>query len=184
MVADPEDSTAEPSIGVPHIGSWPIRVDRVVYTTITLMAALMIYDGWTQLTLSGVVAVIVGPVIAIFMSHVFAAALAHRVTLGKPLSRGERRAVLVKESRFLLIAVPPLVLLMLLAAAGVSYNRAISVIIGVGVLSLGFWGGLAGRRSGLTGWPFVVSVLYGLVLGGLILGLQAWLQPGGHPFLP
>jgi hypothetical protein len=176
--------SGEPSIGAPHLGGWPLRVDRIVYTTITLMAALLIYDGWQQLSLSGVVAVIVGPVIAIFASHVFAAALAHRVTIGKPLSTRERRAVLVKESRFLLIAVPPLVLVLTLSLAGVSYARAISVVVGMGVLSLGFWGGLAGRRAGLTGWPFVVSVLYGLCLGGIILGLQAMLQPGGHPFLP
>ena len=69
---------------------------------------LIVYDGWQKRSLAGVVAVIVGPVLAIFLSHIFAAALAHRVTTGKRLSARERRAVLVKESRFLLIAVPPL----------------------------------------------------------------------------
>jgi hypothetical protein len=127
----------------PHLGSWPIRVDRVVYTTITLLAVLMIYDGWDALTFSGVIAVIVGPITAIFMSHIFAAALAHRVTTGRPLTRPELRAVFEKESRFLLIAVPPLTLLLVLAGFGVSYSRSIQVIISMGVLSLGFWGGLA-----------------------------------------
>jgi hypothetical protein len=168
----------------PHIGSVPIRVDRVVYTTITLMAVLMIYDGWDELTIYGVIAVIVGPVTAIFMSHIFAEALAHRVTVGRALSSGERRVVFAKESRFLLIAVPPLVLLLVLAGAGVSYSRSIQVIILAGVLSLGFWGGLAGRRAGLRGWPFVASVLYGLCLGAVILVLQAVLQPGFQSFLP
>ena len=96
------------SPGAPHIGSWPIRVDRVVYTTITLMAVLIVYDGWEKRSLAGVVAVIVGPVLAIFLSHIFAAALAHRVTTGKRLSARERRAVLVKESRFLLTGAPSL----------------------------------------------------------------------------
>ncbi|HEY5114413.1 MAG TPA: hypothetical protein VIJ00_02705 [Nakamurella sp.] len=152
------DNHSQPA-GAPRIGRWPIRVDRVIYTTITVMAALLIYDGWQQLTITGVIAVIVGPVIAIFLSHVFAAALAHRVAVGAPLSARERRAVVATESRFLLIAVPPVLLVLVLAAAGVSYARAITVAVGVGVLSLGFWGGLAGRRAGLRGWPFVASVL-------------------------
>ena len=178
-----DDGDSRP-VAAPRLGRWPIRVDRVVYTTITVMAALLIYDGWQQLTITGVIAVIVGPVVAIFLSHVFAAALAHRVAVGTPLSARERRAVLITESRFLLIAVPPVLVVLVLAIAGVPYARAISVTIGLGVLSLGFWGGLAGRRAGLRGWPFVVSVLYGLCLGGVILLLQAMLQPGGHPFLP
>jgi hypothetical protein len=178
------DHPDAPHAGRPHIGRWPVRVDRLVYTTITLMAVLVIYDGWDELTITGVIAVIVGPVTAIFLSHIFAEALAHRVTTGHPLTRRERRAVLVKESRFLLIAVPPLMLLLILAVAGVSYTRSIQVIIIAGVLSLGFWGGLAGRRAGLRGWPLTVSVLYGLCLGGLILALQAILQPGNHPFQP
>jgi hypothetical protein len=172
----------QPEVIRPRLGSWPIRVDRVVYTTITLTAVLMIYDGWDDLTFAGVVAVIVGPVTAIFMSHIFAAALAHRVTTGRPLTHREFRSVFVKEARFLLIAVPPLVMLIVLSVFGVSYSRSIQVIVSAGILSLGFWGGLAGRRAGLRGWPFAVSVLYGLGLGAVMLALQAVLQPGSHPF--
>ena len=32
-----------------RIAGLKIRVDRVIYTTITLMAVLIIYDGWEQL---------------------------------------------------------------------------------------------------------------------------------------
>jgi hypothetical protein len=80
--------------------------------------------------------------------------------------------------------VPPLVLLFVLSAAGVPYARAIQSILLLGVLSLGFWGGLAGRRSGLTGWPLVASVLGGLAVGATVLALQALLQPGTDPFQP
>lgn len=147
------------------------------------MAVLMIYDGWDELTLGGVVTVIVGPVLAIFMSHIFAAALAHRVTVGRPLTHAERRAVSVKELRFLFIAVPPLAILFVLAAVGVPYPRCIQVIVGAGVLSLGFWGGLAASRAGLQGWQFLISVLYGFCMGAVILALQTLLQPGFQPFL-
>ena len=61
-----------------------------------------------------------------------------------------------KECRFLLITVPPLAILVVLTIAGVSYTRTIQVIVLTGVLSLGVWGGVAGRRAGLTGWALVV----------------------------
>ena len=145
---------------------------------------LIIYDGWEQLRFWNVVAVIVGPILAIFLGHVFGAALGTRVALGRPLTRRERRTVFVEECRFLLIAVPPLVILVVLTIAGVSYSRIIQVIVVGGVLSLGVWGGAAGRRAGLTGWALVLSVAYGLLLGGIILVLQAVLQPGPDFFRP
>ena len=178
-----EEST-EPVADPRTIGRWPIRVDRVIQTTITLLAVLIIYDGWEKLSLAGVISVIVGPLLAICLSHVFAAALANRVTTGRAMSARERRGVWTREGRLLLLGVPPLLLLLLLSAFGVTYTDAIRVIVLVGVLSLGFWGGLAARRAGLSGWPFVASVLYGLCLGGLMLVLQAILQPGTHPFQP
>ena len=167
-----------------RVGRLKIRADRVIYTTIALMAVLIVYDGWEQLQFWDVVAVIMGPILAIFLSHVFGAALGTRVALGRPLSRHERRAVFVEECRFLVVAVPPLAILVVLAIAGVSYTRIIQVIVLTGVLSLGVWGGVAGRRAGLTGWALVFSIAYGLLLGGIILVLQALLQPGRDPFRP
>jgi hypothetical protein len=168
----------------PRFGHWQLRVDRVVTTTITLMSVLIIYDGWGTLELLDVTVVIVGPVVAIFLSHVFAAVLEHRVTFGRSLTRDERRGLLAAESVFLLWAVPPLVILFVLSAAGFPYSRTIRVIVLAGVVSLGFWGGLAGRRSGLTGWSWVASVLSGLGVGATVLVLQAVLQPGQNPFQP
>jgi hypothetical protein len=165
----------------PGTGRWTRQdfpVDRVIYTTITLMSILIVYDGWATLSFWGVVAVIVGPTFAVFLGHVFGAALGTRVELGRPLTRREHREVLVKESRFLLLLVPPLGILVVLRIAGLSYTRIIQVVVIAGVLSLGFWGAVAGRRARLTGWAMVASVAYGLVIGGLILFLQALLRPG------
>ena len=78
-----------------RVGRLRIRVDRVIYTTITLMAVLIVYDGWEQLHFWNVVAVMLGPILAIFLSHVFGEALRTRVALGRPLTRRERRAVFV-----------------------------------------------------------------------------------------
>jgi len=43
----------------------PVVVGRVVYGTITVMTVLVIYDGWQNLRFVDVVAVIVGPVLAV-----------------------------------------------------------------------------------------------------------------------
>lgn len=51
----------------------PMLVDRIVYATITVMSTLIIYDGWQQLELIDVVGVIVGPIVAMFVAHVFSA---------------------------------------------------------------------------------------------------------------
>ena len=167
-----------------RIGGLKIRVDRVIYTTITLLSVLIIYDGWEELQFWNVVTVIVGPILAIFLSHVFGAALGSRVAQGRPLTRQEHRRVFAGECKFLLIAVPPVVILVILTLAGVSFTRIIQVIVLTGVLSLGVWGGIAGRRAGLTGWPLLVAITYGLFVGGIILILQALLQPGQEPFHP
>jgi hypothetical protein len=167
-----------------RIGRLKIRVDRVIYTTITLLSVLIIYDGWEQLRFWAVVTVIVGPILAVFLSHVFGATLGSRVARGRPLTRQEHRTVFAEECKFLLIAVPPLVILVILAIAGLSYTRIIQVIVLTGVLSLGVWGGVAGRRAGVTGWPLLIPITYGLFVGGTILTLQALLQPGQEPFRP
>src|SRR5207302_9250553 len=82
------------------------------------------------------------------------------------------------ESRFLLLAVPPLVLLVVLDLAGVALSDAIRVVIWAESLSIGFWAGLAARRAGLAGWPLGLAVCAGLVIGGAVLVLQVILQPG------
>jgi hypothetical protein len=167
-----------------RVGRLKIRADRVIYTTITLLCVLIIYDGWEQLQFRNVATVIAGPILAIFLGHVFGAALGMRVAQGRPLTRREHRTVFLEECRFLLVAVPPLAILVVLTMAGVPYSRTIQVIVLCGAVSLGVWGGVAGRRAGLTGWALTLSIAYGLMLGGIVLALQALLQPGQNPFRP
>jgi hypothetical protein len=61
--------------------------------------------------------------------------------------------------RFLLVAIPPLAILVVLTITGVWNTRIIQVIVLTGVLSLGVWGGVAGRRAGLTGWALLYKML-------------------------
>ena len=64
----------------------PVVVDRVVHGTITTMCVLIVYDGWSRLKLLDVLGVIVGPIVAMFLSHVFSSALAQQVDLGRRLT--------------------------------------------------------------------------------------------------
>ena len=157
---------------------WRIDIDRLIYTTITLMSVLIIYDGWSDVSFAALVGVIAGPVVAMFLSHVFSSTLAHEVAQGRALSARERMAIGRTESRFLLMAVPPLLLAGLLMLLGVELSTAIRWIVAAGVVSLGVWGGVAGRRGGLTGWRLGSAVMTGLLIGGVILLLQVALQPG------
>lgn len=139
----------------------PVDVDRVIYATITLMSVLIIYDGWQQLRFLTVVGAIVGPVLAMFLAHVFSASLAQQLSLGKPVTMAGRMKIVRSESRFLLLCVPPVLLVGVLVPLGVSMSEAIRSVLVLGAGSLGFWGGVAGRRAGLTGWRLVRAVMAG-----------------------
>ncbi len=156
----------------------PPVIDRVIYATITLMSVLIIYDGWHHLRLIDVVAVIVGPVLAMFLAHIFSASLARQVELGRRLTAPERVSIARTESRFLLLCVPPVAATVLLDLAGVNLTSAIQIVLWMGVASLGLWCGMAGHRAGMTGWHLARSVLAGLALGLAVLALQVFLQPG------
>src|SRR5580692_11856388 len=86
----------------------PILVDRIIYATITIMSVLIIYDGWQHLRLIDVAGVIIGPVLAMFLAHVFSAAMAQHVEAGRILTGKEWRAVVRVQSPFLALCVPPL----------------------------------------------------------------------------
>ena len=159
-------------------GSRSDNLDRAVYTTITVMSILIVYDGWKHLKFWAAVGVILGPVLAMFISHVFSAVLARQGELRERPGRSEQIRIIRTESRFLLLAVPALALLIVLTAAGVSLGTSIQAIVLLEGASLGFWGFLAGRRAGLAGWPLARTVVFGLIVGLVVLALQVILQPG------
>jgi hypothetical protein len=165
-------------VRLPRLLPRPLYLDRIVYATITLMSVLIIYDGWQHLRFLDVVGIIVGPVVAMFLAHVFSALIAKQVEVGRPLTGSDFRSTTRSESRFLLLCVPPLVIVSVLFAFGVSLAHAIQVTLWFGVASLGFWGFVAGKRAGYTGWRIVVVVAAGLLIGIVILAIQVLLQPG------
>jgi hypothetical protein len=156
----------------------PVLVDRIVYATITLMSVLIIYDGWQHLRLIDVAGVIVGPVLAMFLAHVFSGAMAKHVEAGRILTGREWKGVVQSQAPFLLLCVPPLAIVTILFALGVSLTDSIRVTLWLGTASLGYWGFVAGRRAGFVGWRIVMVVIAGLLIGVVILLIQVFLQPG------
>jgi hypothetical protein len=161
-----------------HQLSRPILVDRIVYATITIMTVLIIYDGWQTLKWIDVVGVIVGPIIAMFISHVFSAAIARQIEVGKVLGWSEWSRIVASESRFLLLCVPPIAVVSVLYALGVSLGHSIRITLWLEAASLGYWGFLAGRRAGLVGWRLLVAITAGLLIGLVVLLIQVVLEPG------
>lgn len=134
-------------------GSRAVYLDRAVYITITVMSVLIVYDGWQNLKLGAAVGVILGPVLAMFVSHVSSASLARQAELHRRPGRSEQMSIIWTGSRFLLLAAPAIALLIILTVAGVSLSLSIQVVLLAEGASLGFWGLVAGHRAGLAGWP-------------------------------
>ena len=153
-------------------------VGRVVTATITLVCVLIVYDGWGNLRLRDAVAIVVGPVLAMFISHVFASTLVQHMELGRRPTGREWIGTVRFESRFLLVAVPPVAILLILDLATVSLTDSIRAVIWLEALSLAFWAGIAARSAGLHGRSLALAVLAGLVVSGVVLGLQVITEPG------
>jgi hypothetical protein len=160
------------------VAATPTIVGRVVNATITLICVLIVYDGWANLRFRDALWIVVGPVFAIFTSHVFASSLVKHIELGRRPTRTEWIAIVRFESRMLLLAVPPVAILVILDLAGVSLSESIRVIIWLEGLSLTFWAGVAAHRAGLRGRSFALAVFAGLIITAIVLGLQVAIQPG------
>ncbi len=155
----------------------PTVIGKAVYGTIVVTSVLVVYDGWANLKFSDTVAIMLGPVIAMVIGHVFAASLSRQAELGRRPTRGELLRTVGRESWFLLVAAPQIILLLVLSLVGVSMSDAVQVLIWEGALSLGFWGGLAAQRAGLGGRGIALGVVMGFAIGGVVLVLRVILQP-------
>ncbi|MGZ6576020.1 MAG: hypothetical protein ACXVH3_34805 [Solirubrobacteraceae bacterium] len=148
-----------------------------MYGTIVVTSVLVVYDGWSNLKFTDTVAIMLGPVIAMVIGHVFATSLSSQAKLGRRPTRGELLRTVGRESWFLLVAAPQILLLLVLSLVGVSMSDAIEVLIWEGALSLGFWGGLAAQQAGLGGWGIALGVVMGFAIGSAVLVLRVILQP-------
>ena len=171
------ESTLSPQVLT--VGPLEIRIATWIYVTVTVMSILVVYDGWSELSgPGGIVLVVVGPTIALGTAHVFADVLDHQIRHGRNHRRDEVAELFWDFLQYLLVAVPALVVLAVTyLVLGQSPSEAIRSMLMLGVLSLGFWGGLAGWRGGNRGWRLLAAIVAGLVVGLLVFAFQILLKP-------
>jgi hypothetical protein len=163
--------------GVLRSAERPGVIDRAVYGPIVVTSVLVIYDGWAHLRVLGAVAVILGPVVAMVIGHVFSASLAAHAALSRRPNRREVLRIARRESRFVLVCVQQIFLVLVLSLVGLGLNETVRMVIWVSAASLGFWGGLAARRAGLGVRGIALGVMMGFAGGRAVLLLRIFLQP-------
>ena len=155
-----------------RVGRITMDPHRIIYSTILLMTAYAIYDEGTDPLRAGPIIEIVGlsiaPVFALAMAHAFSDALDMQIRNGRRLTRSDRLHLFGTNMQYLYVAIPPTLLIMVLAFFGLNANDIIAIVQVVGLISLGWWGYYAGRKAGVTRlrrWSFAVNyALLGLLV--------------------
>jgi hypothetical protein len=155
-----------------------VSIERLVYATVVLMSVLVVYDGWADLTTyAGVAAVIIGPILALAVAHLFSEVFELHFARQRPLTREEWREVALDQLHLLLAAVPPLVILGIGWLSPLDERRTIAVLLWTGVLTLMGLSLLAARRAGFHGWRLAAACLSGGLVGLIVISLQIVLKP-------
>jgi hypothetical protein len=161
-----------------RVGPVEIRLERVVYATVVLMSVLAVYDGWAELTsFLGVAVVIVAPLVALGIAHLFSEAIEEHYHLQRELTGDEWRRLAVGQLTILVAAVPPLVVLGFGWVSPLDERSTIALLLWTGVVTLVILSLVAGRRAGIRGWRLAVAGLSGGVVGLLVISLQVLLKP-------
>jgi hypothetical protein len=161
-----------------HLGPVEIRLERVVYATVVLMSVLAVYDGWAELTsFLGVAVVIVAPLVALGIAHLFSEAIEEHYHLQRALTGAEWRRLALGQLKILVAAVPPLVILGIGWVSPLDERRTIAVLLWTGVATLVGLSLVAARRAGIRGWRLAVAGLSGGLVGLIVISLQVLLKP-------
>jgi hypothetical protein len=161
-----------------RLGPLEVRLERVVYATVVLMSVLAVYDGWAELTsFLGVAIVIVAPLVALAVAHLFSEVIEEIYHRQRPLTGAEWRRLSLGQLRILVAAVPPLVMLGIGWLSPLDERRTIAVVLWTGVVTLVVLSLVAARRAGIRGWRLAVAGVGGGVIGLIVISLQVLLKP-------
>jgi hypothetical protein len=155
-----------------------LRIDRLVYATVVLMSVLAVYDGWQDLaTFAGVAVVIVGPLLALSLAHLFGDLLHAHAERRRPLTASEWRRHARDQISWFVAAVPPLVVLAIGWLTPADVVETIALVLWTGVVTLVVLSAVAGRLAGLRGWRWCAATAAGGLIGLIVIGLQLVLKP-------
>lgn len=159
-----------------RVGPIVIEVGRWVYGTVILMTVLMVYADEGQATFGESVGVVIAPMLATFLAHLFASILAAENSKPGGLNRAELAHLVRSDAQFLLLTVPPLLVLLIGALGAFGAPTALMLILWGGVALLVVVGALAGRRVGLGTGGIAASAVASGAIGVLILVIQVFLK--------
>ncbi|WP_411267447.1 hypothetical protein [Actinoplanes sp. KI2] len=141
------------------------------------MAVLAAYDGWAELSFPAAAVVVIAPVLAVCLAHFFSEALHEHAARQHPLTRAEWAAIARRQLPVLLVAVPPLVILVIGRAASIKVEREWVVVEITGMIILILLSAVACHRAGLRGVKLVLGSLAGGLAGLIVIVLQVTLKP-------
>lgn len=159
-----------------RLGPVVVEIGRWVYGTVVLMTVLVVYADDGPVSFGEAAGVVSAPMLATFLAHLFSSVLA--AESGKPggLNRHEIADLVRSDAQFLMLTLPPLVVLLLGALGAFTPPTAVALILWGGVALLVLVGGFAGRRVGL-GWRGIAASAAGSgTIGLLVLGAQLLLK--------
>lgn len=179
MTSDESQAAVDSLDRAVRVKSLTLDVAAWVYGTVTLMSVLVVYDGWTSdIRFVGAVIVVVGPTLALALAHLFAKVLEFNIQESRPPTRAEWRHLVAHAAQFLMVAVPPLIILCCFSLLpNQTVRSSIPSMIYLGTVSLGVWGWVAGRRAGYRGLSLVLATLAGFFLGLVVIAFQLILKP-------
>lgn len=153
----------------------PARIAGTVYGTIVVMGALAAGAHGGTIRAAELAAIVVGTVIVLWISHVYAHSLAETIARGRRLDRAELASVARRELAMPLAAVAPVGALVLGAVGILENSTAAWLAMGCGLAALAAAGVAYAKaeRLELIGSAAIVAV--NLALGLVLVGLKAGL---------
>lgn len=153
-------------------GWFAIDPHVIIYSTLILLMAYALYDEGDETLVLGklleIVGISIAPLLALAMAHMFSESLDLQIRYGRRLNRHDRRHLLRTNVQYLYVAIPPSLLLGVLAMLQWNAENAVGVMLLLGLVSLCFWGVYAARQAHLGPWRQASFGLgYGLM--GLIV---------------
>lgn len=159
-----------------RLGPFVVEIGRWVHGTVILMTVLVVYADNGPVSFGEAAGVVAAPMIATFLTHLFASVMAAESGKHGGLNRHELAVLVRSEAQFLMLALAPLVVLLAGALGAFTPSTAVVLILWGGVALLLFVGGFAGRRAGLGWWGTTASAAASGTIGLLVLVAQVLLK--------
>jgi hypothetical protein len=157
--------------GEARSGWLPANAARAIYGQILVTSMVGALSEDSDIDAEYILVSVGATMLVFWLAHVYAAALAQGLEVGRHLRWPEFRALAIDEWPLVQATFPTAIVLALGALGVVSTETAVDVAIAVGVVALFSWGLAIGRDSG-SSWPAAlfgaaISAGFGLVVVGL-----------------